>query len=47
MFGRTFVMRSIWPIIVASVLTISSCRAARAQEGAFPNTMSDDLQFHS
>ena len=45
MFGRTFVMRSIWPIIIASVLTISSCRAARAQEGALPPVNLGDTSF--
>jgi hypothetical protein len=45
MFGRTFVMRSIWPIIIASVLTISSCRAAREQEGALPPVNLGDTSF--
>ena len=38
-------MRSIWPIIIASVLTISSCRAARAQEGALPPVNLGDTSF--
>ena len=45
MFGRTFVMRSIWPIIIASALTISSCRAASAQEGALPPVNLGDTSF--
>ena len=38
-------MSSIWPIIIASVLTISSCRAAREQEGALPPVNLGDTSF--